>query len=106
MDPSQHPGSAQTPSLGPSSVTGVLMLGPKGAVGGGEDGAQMYGGGPCWVGVGGREGMTGFSCGPPGSSSLHMPPWNSEDSKFEPVLAFKVIMKAYLSEWKDRLYFI
>lgn len=50
--------------------------------------------------------MTGFSCGPPGSSSLHMPPWNSEDSKFEPVLAFKVIMKAYLSEWKDRLYFI
>ena len=48
----------------------------------------------------------GYSRGPVFSSSLHIQPWNSEDSKFEPVLAFKVIMKAYLSEWKDRTCFM
>lgn len=38
--------------------------------------------------------------------SVHIQPWNSEESKSEPVLAFKVIMKAYLSAWKDRTCFI
>lgn len=74
---------AQTPPLGQSSVTGVLTEG-----GGDEEKG------------GSAEGPILFN------PSVHIQPWNSEESKSGPVLAFKVIMKAYLSAWKDRTCFI
>lgn len=58
---------------------------------------------PRYVGGGGKEkGQAAAESW----SLLHIQPWNSEDAKFQPVLAFKVITKAYVSECKDRTYFI
>lgn len=54
---------AQTPPLGPSSVTGVLTRGPEVAVGGGENSTGVESGPPD-----SREGMKGRGAVPKGPS--------------------------------------